>query len=46
MVKDILGTLKVKYHTYPDPHNPEKSEEIEIDFTPPWRCVNLPFCNF
>jgi len=41
MVKEILGTLLVKYHVYPDPSNPEKSEEITIDFTPPFRRIKM-----
>jgi len=40
MVQDIRGTQKIKYHL-PDPANPEKDQEIEIDFTPPWRRIRM-----
>jgi len=40
MVQEIKGTQKIKYHM-PDPNNPEKDEEIEIDFTPPWRRIKM-----
>ncbi|XP_063703896.1 lysine--tRNA ligase isoform X2 [Culicoides brevitarsis] len=36
MVKSIHGTYKIKYH----PNGPE-GEEVEIDFTPPFRRVSM-----
>jgi len=34
LVKDITGSMKIKYHQ-------EGTKEVEIDFTPPWRRINL-----
>jgi lysyl-tRNA synthetase class 2 len=41
MVQEILGKQKIVYHVVPDPEHPEKREEVEIDFTPPWRRIKM-----
>jgi len=41
MVKEILGTYKVKYHMYTDPEDPSTLKEIEIDFSRPWRRISM-----
>lgn len=37
MVKELTGSYKIKFH--PDPSTPEKV--LEIDFSPPWRQINM-----
>lgn len=37
MVKTIHGSYKIKFH----PNGPEAEEEIEVDFTPPFKRVSM-----
>lgn len=37
MVKTIFGTYKIKYH----PKGPEEEEEVEVDFTPPFKRIYM-----
>jgi len=41
MVKNITGSMKITYDTYPDKTNPDKAVPIEIDFSPPWRRIRM-----
>ena len=38
MVKEITGSYIIKYHPDPD-NNPD--QVLNIDFTPPWRRINM-----
>jgi lysyl-tRNA synthetase class 2 len=41
MVKEITGDYKIKYHMYSNPEDPSTVQEIEIDFTRPWRRISM-----
>jgi len=41
MVKEITGSYKIKYHMYHNPEDPSTVQEIEIDFTRPWRRISM-----
>jgi lysyl-tRNA synthetase class 2 len=44
MVMEITGSMVLKYHVplpSSNPDEPEKFEEITIDFTPPWRRMSM-----
>ncbi|CAF3063158.1 unnamed protein product, partial [Rotaria sp. Silwood2] len=36
LVKHLFGTYKIKYHIHGPDHEP-----VEIDFTPPYKCISL-----
>lgn len=40
MVKELTGGYKIKYHA-----NGSDKDPIEIDFTPPFRCVAVHMCH-